>query len=255
MAIGSSYGTSNGENTGKKQLYENTYYSRLRIKNDNVKLSLGYSFRSGNLILEISEIKEGFQYNAIESIFISPTKALLLVKEIDNFKEYVANEKNIDTNKAFGITSGFGEKVSYIGFHASKTGATLVTIGKIDGSGNITNSVTIPFNTEYNYSVEWDNIEKMELVKAYHEGVELEQLQNLLIDFSRSMNGAFAYSFADLTRYDHKAILNKLDPIYDSLGIERRSSSKSYGENNFLLNAGKTTSNHTNYDDIESSFE
>ena len=256
MAIGNGY---NSESTGKKQLYENTYYSRFRVKNDEAKLSLGYSFRSGNLIMEISEIKEGFQFEAIENIFISPTKALLLSREIKRFKEYIANEKKIDVNKAFGVTSGFGEKVSYIGFHADEDKRVLVTIGKIDGSGNITNSVTIPFNKEYNYAVEWNNIESMDLLKTYHDNVELDQVCMLLDDFARSMSGAIAYSFADLTRYDHKSILSKLDPIYDKLGIERKnySSNRTFGSNNFLDNAGKNsmTSTSLSYDDIESALE
>ena len=67
----------------------------------------------------------------------------------------------------------------------------------------------------------------------------------------------YAYSVADLTRYDLGAIKSKMDPIYDKLGIERRSynGNRNYGgENNFLTNA-KSSSNSTSFDDIEASFE
>ena len=255
MAIGGNYNGNNSDNGNNKRLYDNTFYSRLRLKNDNAKLALSYSYRSGLLIIEASEIKQGFQYEAIESIYISPTKALIFSKEIDKFKEYLEGSK-IDSNKAFGITTGMGEKVSYIGLSADSNKHIFVTIGKIDGSGNIINAVTVPFNNEYHYSVEWDNIEAMDLSKVYYEDIELIQFQNMITDFARSMSGAYAYSVLDLGRYEIAGIKNKMDPIYDKLGIEKRSfgGNRSYGENNFLSNAS-SRSNSTSLDDIEAQFE
>ena len=255
MAIGGTYNANNSDG-GNKKLYENTYYYRLKVKNDSAKLALGYSYRSGNLIVEASEIKEGFHYDLIESVFISPTKALLFSKEIDKFIEYL-NESKIDEKKAFGITTGMGEKVSYIGFSADKEKHIYLTLGKIDGSGNITNSVTVPFNSDYHYAIEWNNIDAMDLEKVQYEDVELIQFQNMVKDFARSMSGALAYSVLDLGRFDIAGIKSKMDPIYDKLGIEKRSfgGNRNYGgENNFLSNA-KSTSNSTTFDDIEASFE
>lgn len=256
MAIGGTYNSGNSSNSDKKQLYENTYYSRIRVKNEDAKLALGFSYRSGLLIAEVSEIKQGFQYEALENIYISPTKALLLTKEIKKFKSYLAEGK-IEPNKAFGVTTGMGEKVSYIGFHADKDKNILITIGKIDGSGNITNAVTIPLNSEYHYAVEWNNIEAMDLEKVYYDTTELDQIELMLSDFARAMTGAFAYSVADLTRFDLAAVKSKMDPIYDKLGIEKRSygNNRNYGENNFLSNAKSSSSNSTSFDDIEASFE
>ena len=258
MAIGGNYNSNSNSDNGNsgKKFYENTYYSRLKMKNDGAKLALSYSFRSGNLIVEASEIKQGFQYEVLESVFISPTKALLFSREIDKFKEYL-NSGKIDSNKAFGITTGMREKVSYIGFSADKDKNIFITLGKIDGSGNITNAVTVPFNSEYHYSVEWDNIEAMDLSKVYHNDIELIQFQNMIIDFARSMSGSLAYSVIDLARFDISGIKGKMDPIYDKLGIEKRSygGNRSYGgENNFLNNA-KSMSNSTSFDDIEAQFE
>ena len=149
------------------------------------------------------------------------------------------------------------EKVSYIGFSADKDKNIFITLGEIDGSGNITNAVTVPFNSEYHYSVEWDNIEAMDLSKVYHNDIELIQFQNMIIDFARSMSGSLAYSVIDLARFDISGIKGKMDPIYDKLGIEKRSygGNRSYGgENNFLNNA-KSMSNSTSFDDIEAQFE
>ena len=80
-------------------------------------------------------------------------------------------------------------------------------------------------------------------------------LKALLVDFSRSMNGAVGYSAADITRYDLNRVLNKMDPIYDKLGIERKYNngySGSSKSNNFLSNLGAKSMSSTSIslDDI-----
>jgi hypothetical protein len=256
MAIGGTYNANNNGNENNKKSVDNTYFSRIKIKNDEVKLSLSYKYNLGNLIVTASEIKDGFHYEELEAVWISPTKALLFSKEIDKFKEYLVGSK-IEEKRAFGITTGMGEKVSYIGFSADKEKHIYLTLGKIDGSGNITNSVTVPFNYNYHYAIEWNNIDAMDLEKVQYEDVELTQFQNMVKDFARAMSGAYAYSVLDLGRYDIAGIKGKMDPIYEKLGIEKRSfnNNRNYGENNFLSNAKSTSSTSTTFDDIEASFE
>ena len=255
MAIGGTYNANNNNNGNENnKKINNTYYSRIKINNDETKLSLSYAYTLGNLVVRASEKKDEFHYDELESVHISPTKALLFSKEIDKFKEYLAGSK-IEEKKAFGITTGMGEKVSYIGLSADKEKHIYVTLGKIDGSGNILNAVTVPFNYDYHYAIEWNNIDAMDLEKVQYNDIEFMQFQNIIKDFARSMNGAYAYSVLDLGRYDIYSIKSKMDPIYDKLGIERRTFTKSYGENNFLSNAKSTSSTSTTFDDIEASFE
>lgn len=253
MAIGDN-GNSGSNNNGK--LYENTYYSRLRVKNSESKLSLTPSFKSGLLVLSIAEQKEGFKYDTIEEIYLSPTKAKLLALEIEKFKEYL-EKGDIIPGKAFGVNAGMGEKVTYIGFHATEDMRTIVTIGKIDGSGNIIEKADITLNKDYHYALEWDNINNMDVAKATYDGLELDQIHEVCEDFGRHMNGAIAYSVADLTRYDHARIVSKMDPIYDKLGIERKSynGNSNRGSNNFMNNLGNTDSNHRSMDSIEDMME
>lgn len=253
MAIGDN---NNNNNSGKT--YENTYYSRLRIKNADSKLALAPTFRSGLLNLEISELKEGFKYESLIGIFLSPTKARLLANEILKFKKYL-NSEEIVPGKAFGVNAGMNDKVSYIGFHANEKRVPLVTIGKIDGSGNITEQVTIELNVDYHFALEWENINTMDVVKAYDNNVEIDQLYELVYDFGRSMSGASAYSTIDLGRFDHSRILRKMDPIYDKLGIERLNSGNggsNYNRgNSFLDNSKSINSNHTSFDSMEGLFD
>lgn len=251
MAIGDN-GTNNNNSN---KLYESTYYSRLKFKND--KLSLSVSFRSGLLILEINELKDDFKYESMETIYLSPTKALLLSEEIKKFKEYLATG-DIIPGKAFGVNAGMNDKISFIGIHANENKIPMITIGKFDSNGQITEQATINLNVDYHYALEWNDINTMDVSKCYYDNAELDQLITLLEDFSRYMNGAIGYSVADTSRFDYNRMYKKLDPIYDKLGIERKTSnsngSYSRSTNSFLDNAGRT-SNHTTFDGIEDMIE
>jgi hypothetical protein len=97
----------------------------------------------------------------------------------------------------------------------------------------------------------------MDVTRVFNNYIELDQLMHLFDDFGRYMNGAAAYAQADLTRYDNARILNKMNPIYEKLGIERLSGNnggRNYqGNNNFLNNTtGKSESK--SYDDIQDMF-
>ena len=250
MGIGEYSNSGNGNNGNGNKLYENTYYSRLRFKNED-KLALSISFRSGLMIIDIAEQKEGFKYDTLESIYLAPTKALLFSREIKKFKEYYDNETIVD-GKAFGVNAGMGEKVSYIGIHANVAKDILITIGKIDGNGTILEQATFKLNRDYHYGLEWDNIDNMELSKAYYDDTELIQLTKALDDFANHMSGALAYSGIDLARYDQARVLSKMDPIYDKLGIERRTpgGNSNRGSNNFLDNSSRVSNHVDNIDDI-----
>lgn len=248
MAIGE-----NSSNNSNK-VYENTYYSRLRFKAEDGKLSINFSFRSGLLVIDLCALQDGFKYEPIQTIYLSPTKARLLADEIEKFKVYLASD-NVEPNIAYGVNAGMGEKISYIGFHTNTLKEIFITIGKINGdTGSIIGCDTIKLNKDYHFSLEWNDISSMDLMKVYNNDIELEQFIDMLRDFARSMNGAMGYGVADITRYDLNRILRKMDPIYDKLGIERRNSNNgSYGlkSSNFLANAGSTNSNYTTIDDVE----
>lgn len=246
MAIGDN--GSNNNNGGNKGLYENTYYSRIRFKNGN--LALGVSFRSGLLILSIAEQQDGFKWEDLISIHLSPTKASLLADEIKKFREYY-EEGNIVPGKAFGVNAGMNEKVSFIGIHADTDKNIIVTIGKFDGTGQITDRAEISLNKDYHYALEWEDISANDLAKVYYDNLEICQLANILEDFARYMNGALAYSVIDLGRYDNARILGKMDPIYDKLGIERRNNGSGGNRtNSFLDNSSRVQSTSTSIDDI-----
>lgn len=249
MAIGD--GTTNNGSSNSGKIYDNTYFSRQRFRNTNISTALSTKFNGGLLKLEISNIKDGFNYEPVIEISISPTKALMLCDEIKKFKEYIKGKK-IEENVAFGINAGMNEKISYIGLHSNENKDIFLTIGKFDGSGAIVESATYTMNKDYHFSLEWKDIAANDLDKVYHDNVELDQFETMIEDFAHYMNGALAYSVWDIGKYDTSRILRKMDPIFDKLGIERLSgnkSNRSFGTNNYLNNASKS-SNHTSYDSL-----
>ena len=256
MAIGDSYGANNGGNNngGTNKLYDSTFYSRLRFRGTDNSISVSY--RSGLMCLEMYSVEANtYKVTPICNIFLSPMKAAMLVQEMKTFKEYLQRD-NVKENVAFGVNAGMGEKVSYIGFHTNKEKDIIITIGKFDDKVQIIESHDFMFLTQYNYSLEWKDITKMEIEKVYHDGLEFEMLYNTILDFSRNMSGAAGYATLDLNRYEQARILRKMDPIYDKLGIDRKfgNNNNGGGTNNFLNNAS-TSSRTTSIDEVEDLLE
>ena len=246
MAIGDG-----GNNNNSNKVYEATYYSRLRLSRvDGLGMSITY--RSGLMILEINKLEDGFKTTPIISIFLSPIKAGMLAGQIKTLLNYRATEKKIDPNKAFGVNAGMGEKITFIGFSTDSDKKIYCTIGKFDSNGAITESQKYQFASEYNYALEWSNIEANSLEKVYKDDVEIGMLIQAFEDFSRSASGALGYGTLDLNRYEANREHRRLDQVMDKLGIERRSGgSGSYGnrgDNNFLSNA---SSKSTSVEEIE----
>lgn len=262
MAIGDTFengAEQNGTSNSKRSEY--SYYPRLKVRKDKAETQLNFEYRSGLLQFKIVKLNpDGFTWDnehPLGIIYLSPTKATLLANEIKAFKQYLATESKIDPKRAFGVNGGMGEKVSFIAFHADKDKNISIDIGKFDGNGVITESVTTELNRDYHYSLEWNDLSSMDVTRVFDNTIELNQIQAMLEDFGRFMNGAAAYAQADLTRYDLGRVLGKMDPIYDKLGIERLnkggSGFKPRQSNNFLNNSGKSESK--SYESIQEMFD
>lgn len=257
MAIGDFGGNSNENNTRK--YYDNSYYPRTRIKKDGGDSALSFEYKSGLLQVKILNVaSNGFSLDTEHPkaiIYLSPTKATLLAQQIRQFKEYLNETKKIDPNKAYGVNGGMGEKISFIAFHADEDRNISVTIGKFDGNGKIIESADTMLNKDYHYALEWNNLKEMDVTRVFNNDIELNQLLYMFEDFGRYMNGAAAYAQADLTKFDFTRISNKLDPIYEKLGIERMTRNNNFKprqDNNFLNNTGKSESK--SYDELQDMF-
>jgi len=252
MALGDAKGKGNNSNGNK--LFENTYYSRVGFKDYENKLRLGFNFKSGMLVTDLSKEKDGFSYESIISVFITPTKSKILLDQMEAFERYIA-EGGTDPERGFGINSGMGEIVSVLIFHLNENGTKAVTLGKVNGNGEYTEKYDYNFAAGFHYGLEWKGISSMNCEKVFSDEVEYEMFKETVRQFSISSNGAMAYSVADLTRYDTRAILNKMNPIFDKLGIERsRGNGNSGPSNNFFNNRDNNrnggSSQHKSYDEM-----
>jgi hypothetical protein len=251
MAIGDFNNGSSNSGYQNNKPYENTYYSRVRFKNGERQLNISY--HSGLMQIDMGYISQtdGFKFNKETSVYISPNKALLLADQISAFLAYRESD-NIDPVKAFGVNTGMGEKVSFIGFSTDSDKKIYVTIGKFDGTGVITEKFRFEFANDYHFGIEWNNIEENDIVKVFNNDLEIKMLQQALVDFSRAMVGASAYGVVDLARWDTHRMNKRVDQIFDKLGIERTTynNNKSAGTNNFLSGAA-SSSKSTSLEDVE----
>lgn len=244
MAIGDN---NNSGNNNKP--YENTYYSRIRFKNGDRQVNI--NFHSGLMQLEVGSISQtdGFKFNSEGSVYLSANKAQLLSNQILEFLKY-RNEDKIDPLKAFGVNTGMGEKVSFIGFSTDKDKNIFMTIGKFDGSGIITEKTRFQFASDYHYGLEWNNIEENDIIKVYDNLIEIQMLQQALVDFAKSMFGATAYGVVDMARWDIHRMNRRMDQVFDKLGIERQvynGGNRNFGSNNFLSGASSTSKNYDEF--------
>lgn len=245
MAIGD-----NGNSRNENSVYEPTYYSRLKFAKYE-GLGVAVNYRSGLMIIEINKTEDGtYKPTPVISIFLSPTKAKMLSMQLKALVKAVENG-DIDPNHGYGVNAGMGEKITYIAFTANEDKEYFMTIGKFDGNGQITESAEYKFAKDYNYALEWNNLEANDLSKVFYNMVDIESLTQALEDFSRSASGALGYGTLDLNRFEARKEANKFDQIFDKLGIERRSygGNHNYGAtNNFLTNA---SSKSTTIEDLE----
>jgi len=254
MAIGENYTNDfNGNGGDQKKLFEQTYYSRLRFKNETESNSLNISYNAGLLKIGIDQMLDGFKYDNKITISLSPTKSRILVEQLAALEEYIAAGK-INDNVAFGVNAGMKEKVTFIAFHVNpEDNGIIITIGTFDNAGKIIDRYDYRCRTQYHYGLTWSNLDSNKLDKTFYDNTEYESIKSTIVDFARFMNGAAAYSVADLTRYDSARILNKMNPIYDALHIERyNGGGKSFQQNSFLNNSG--ASSGRSIDQIESDF-
>ena len=131
-------------NAGKSnKLYENTYYSRISMKGSD-GLRLGFSFKSGMLVVDISQEKDGFQFETLSSCFLTPTKALLMFNQIEAFKAALENNTYKD-GTGYGVNTGIGDISTVLLVH-KVDGCSAVTIGKVNADGNYVSKFTYKFN-------------------------------------------------------------------------------------------------------------
>ena len=95
-----------------------------------------------------------------------------------------------------------------------------LVIGKVDPNGTLLNPVRFDFNFNYNFSIEWFDLYKMDCAKNFDNDLELDMFIAVLDQFTNAMTGAMAYSVMDMGRFDYSRINTKIESVMKALGID-----------------------------------
>lgn len=233
-------GDNNYQNGNNKQSYDPSYYSRLRIKNPNDKLSLGFTYWRGTLRISVSETgdpNEG-RNNELAYIHLSPIKARLFANCVERI---IKDPEGFDV---FGVDTGSGETRGLIAI-GRDMGKPYLYIAKVDKNGKYESEQRFNFNFDYNYSLNIADLDKLSYSKEYNNDVELQMFRDLLIDYAKSSSGALGASIYDIGRYETNKINAIIRKMGESMGIETKNKSYSGGGKSYFDDDSESSSNRS----------
>ena len=261
MALGTS--SYNRDNGNSKKVYDKTYYSRLKFRNPDTKVVLGFSFSAGMLIVGLSQADDNNQYTSIIDCKLTGLKARVLLHEYNQFNNDFANKKIKNSGCGYGVTTGMSAIVTILGF-CVVDGSKAIAIGKVDESGKVIELHKFKFNDQFHYGLEWSDMNNMVVEKRFYPDIEFDAFGTILQEFINSYGGAAGYIQADLTKYDFRHIDNSINAVLKGLGVQVPSSVSggNYGKARGYFNtpasnnaSTQTHSNSTTIDDIENGLE
>ena len=236
--------------------FEATYYARQKVNNMEDGLSLTYSFNRGLMIPAISSRPQGYDSKPEElaSVNLSQMKAGILADRGDKFLKADKSDTRL-----YAVDTGIGETRGLIGFrNDTATGKRQIVIGKISSTGEFSGTEMNFHDDEYYYGLLIENMATMDFTKEpVKEDLELRAFIQVLEDFNKAMNGAVAYSVADLARYDHNRINNTLNLIAEAMNIDTKMNQNKGGSKSGTSyfdrqkDAGSHKSEHMSADDVD----
>lgn len=234
MALGDNY---NKNNSNNNKNYSPTVYSAYKFNNADSKVdptTLAPSFWNGMLKLSIAPKKEtnngeiAFDYEQSISLYLTHTKARLLLEEIEEF------QRNPNMYKNVGVSSGSG-LISLSNGSEFGVNSLILVIRKLNPeSGQVESSMAYEFKQDYHYTIRDFEESTVGFSKVFYESIELEQFKTLLKSYYEAMTGAVAYSIIDNLKYDTSRFNTKIDLMMDKLGIEKKT--------NYSNNSSKSSS-------------
>lgn len=267
MAMGDNYNNNRYGNNGNnsRSNIDQTYYSRLKVKNDSAGMTLNFSFWKGTLKISINNIPNSSDAKIEEMAYIhlSPNKA----KTFASCVKYIID--NPETFDIKGVDTGIGETRGMLAI-GRDMGKPYIIIAKVNKDGKYESQLRFDFNWDYNYTLDITNIEPLQFTRSYDNDIELVQLYELLIDFSRSSNGAMGYNVHDVGRYETARFSNLVRAIADKVGVEfsnnnggyqrNAASNNSYFSNNNAQSQNNNRSSNSSnkyqdIDDLENEFD
>lgn len=263
MSLGNAGGYTNSSSRGynnRRGNYEPNISSRLRFHEDgNSNRNLHFGFFNGMLKISIVDLVpredgEGQTYKEITNIFLTGTKAILMLDCINQFEKYITDGGE-DSSVGFGINTGLGKIATTMVVHLTEDGKKAVMINKVNPDGKYESSDQFVFPTQYNFNMKYSNIKENKFDTNYIEDVEWKEFKVALKNFANSYDGSYGYTGYDMTRYSFDNVNRSLSAICNNLGIEPMNHpSRQASNNNFYSNLGNRgnqgSSNHMSVDDV-----
>ena len=215
----------------QNKTYSTTYYSRWSIKQKDGKLRLSASFSGGLLKLSVQQPTEGYHWDNIADISLSPTKASIFASELKKFIADFYGEGGW-SGKSYGVDTGFKDTRPVI-IATAINGEPYIIIGKVSPNGEFESRVDYSINQEYHYGLEWTDLDKMDVGREFYTMEELNQLIALCESYSTAAFGAIAASTLDMMKWDYSVTRN-VDAIAEKLGVERRTRNDSSTGNSYF---------------------
>jgi hypothetical protein len=249
MALGNSnYQDKSNYNNNYAPITVPNYYSRMKIRNFSINLDVCFGYWNGTLVVSIVDTSN--KNNEIVKINLSPNKAKVLSECVQKVID------NTDSMDAYGVDTGSGETRGLFAIGRNE-GVPFILIGKVNKDGNFESSQRFVFDTNYNYNLVFSNLENLDFIKEHHPNMDLVQLRDILADFARSSNGAYAAATHDINRYE----INKLNamirgvmqatnakPVYQNNNNTNRSGNRDSYFNGSSNDNDYTNNNNNNHD-------
>lgn len=245
MAFGSTY--NNNQNQKQSPLDTLTTYS-IRLNNAESKIDqtcLATKMWKNFLCLSIYPKKNTgneevvFDMDNGITIYLTPTKAYILKKEIEHFLD--------DPIKFNGSGTQAGNSVVTIsnGIEYGQN-TKVITIRRVDENGAVNASFAYEFRQNYHFSIRGYDGKNFTTVKDEYNDLEVQQLLILLDEYVKASTKAQAFAVRAEQVFTTNRVEDKINAIAQSLGVEiakgGSSSGKRFDNTSFFRNAGNSNS-------------
>lgn len=245
----------NTYNNNQQKQPEYSLFSNYRMNNAESKIDatcISFKYWKSSLCIGIFPRKNtgndeiAFDMDNGITIYLSHTKARILKNELINFLN--------DPVKYNGSGVPSGQAVITIS-NGNEYGKNtpVITIRKVDATGNVTASFAYEFKTNYYYSIHKYIGDNFDTDYESYNNIEIEQFITVLDEYIKASTNAIAFSVMDQRKYSLNRIEGKIDAMAEKLGVEIQRNN-SYGNNkNYNTNSYfSSNKSETSYDNKSS---
>lgn len=243
MALGDTFNNNSGNNNSSKEEFSATVRSGYGFTNPDSKVdptAINFSFWKGLLKISIAPKltgENGYDQKNALSIHLTPAKALVLLREIEEF------ETNPSSFKNYGIVNTKG--TTFVGIcdgSVYDSDAPCIIMKSIaeDGTSNV--EYVYEFKRGYHYAIRnYDSSGKFEKISDPYDNLEIVQFKELLSGYAAASSSAIAATVVDANQSQHNYQVKMLQAICGNLGVEIGGQKNYKSNNQSIFNKASST--------------